>query len=74
MPCNKWDAGQPLAWGAKATTFGAAGSVPIVDYADGRGNSPWGFASGVAGPESGYKWNFDWNAWQASGKSADEPG
>lgn len=70
VPCNKWDAGQLLAWGAKATTFGAAGSVPIVDYGDGRGNSPWGFASGVAGPESGYKWNFDWNAWQASGKTA----
>jgi diguanylate cyclase (GGDEF)-like protein/PAS domain S-box-containing protein len=57
------DAGQLYAWGAKGTTytgFGASSS-PIVDFPDGRGNAPWGFASGVAGPESGYAWAFDWN-------------
>ncbi len=68
VPCNKWDAEQLLAWGVKGGTFGQ--SAPIVDYGDGRGNAPWGFASGVAGPESGYAWHFDWDEWQASGKTA----
>jgi len=70
VPCNKWDAEQAFAWGAKATTYGAAGSVPIVDYGDGRGNSPWGFAAATGGPQSGYAWNFDWDEWQASAKTA----
>ena len=68
VPCNKWDAEQLMAWGVKGGTFGA--TAPIVDYGDGRGNAPWGFASGVGGPQSGYKWNFDWDEWQASGKTA----
>ncbi len=68
VPCNKWDAEQLLAWGVKGGTFGQ--SAPIVDYGDGRGNAPWGFASGVAGPQSGYAWHFDWDQWQASGKTA----
>ncbi len=68
VPCNKWDAEQLMAWGVKGGTFGQA--APIVDYADGRGNAPWGFASGVAGPQSGYAWHFDWDQWQASGKTA----
>lgn len=38
VPCNKWDAGQLMAWGAKGGTYGQA--APIVDYADGRGNAP----------------------------------
>jgi hypothetical protein len=49
VPCNKWDAGQLMAWGVKGGTYGQ--SAPIVDYADDRGNAPWGFASGVAGPQ-----------------------
>ena len=68
IPCNKWDAEQMFAWGAKGTTYADAalrgGSTAIVDYPDQRGNMPWGFASGVAGPESGYKWNFDWDAYK----------
>ena len=68
VPCNKWDAEQLMAWGAKGGTYGV--SAPIVDYGDGRGNAPWGFASGVGGPQSGYAWNFDWDEWQASGKTA----
>ncbi len=76
VPCNKWDAGQLLAWGAKGTTLPggttspAGSSAPIVDYADGRGNAPWGFASGVAGPESGYAWAFDFDEWFASSRTA----
>jgi len=60
VPCNKWDAEQMFAWGAKGTTCPATGcvSAPIVDYGDGRGNAPWGFAAGTAGPESGYKNHF----------------
>ncbi len=68
VPCNKWDAEQLMAWSAKGGTFGA--TAPIVDYADGRGNAPWGFASGVAGPQSGYAWMFDWDEWNGSGKAA----
>ncbi|NUQ38736.1 MAG: carboxypeptidase regulatory-like domain-containing protein [Caldilineales bacterium] len=68
VPCNKWDAGQLMAWSAKGGTYGQ--SAPIVDYADGRGNAPWGFANGVAGPQSGYAWEFDWNQWHASAKTA----
>ncbi len=71
VPCNKWDAEQLFAWGAKGTTYGAAalrgGSTAIVDYPDQRGNAPWGFASGVAGPDSGYAWHFDWDAYKAAG-------
>ena len=65
VPCNTWDAGQLYAWGAKGTTYTGAWRqlAPIVDYGDGRGNAPWGFASGVAGPQSGYTWNFDWDEW-----------
>ncbi|MEI2419357.1 hypothetical protein V6O07_03720, partial [Arthrospira platensis SPKY2] len=60
VPCNAWDAGQLFAWGVKGTTYTGPGAVsaPIVD-GNGRGNAPWGFASGVAGPQSGYAWEFD---------------
>jgi uncharacterized repeat protein (TIGR01451 family) len=68
VPCNKWDAEQLMAWGVKGGSFGQ--SAPIVDYGDGRGNAPWGFAAGAAGPQSGYAWHFDWDEWQASGKTA----
>jgi uncharacterized repeat protein (TIGR01451 family) len=72
VPCNAWDAGQLFAWGVKGTTYSGAGasSAPIVDYGDGRGNAPWGFASGVAGPQSGYAWAFDWDEWRASAQNA----
>jgi uncharacterized repeat protein (TIGR01451 family) len=71
VPCNKWDAGQMFAWGVKGTTCTAPGckATPIVDYGDGRGNTPWGFGSGVAGPESGYAWAFDWNEYITQGAS-----
>ena len=70
VPCNKWDAEQLFAWGAKATTYSTTGwpHLPIVDYGDGRGNAPWGFAAGTGGPQSGYAWNFDWDEWRASAK------
>ncbi len=71
VPCNKWDAEQLFAWGAKGTTYALGGlrggSLAIVDYPDQRGNAPWGFASGVAGPDSGYAWHFDWDAFKAAG-------
>ena len=60
------------AWGVKGTTYTGTGcaTAPIVDYGDGRGNAPWGFASGVGGPQSGYAWNFNWDEWAASAKTA----
>jgi len=76
VPCNKWDAEQLFAWGAKGTTYtdaGLRGSLAIVDYPDQRGNAPWGFASGVPGPQSGYAWNFDWDAYKSAGGVATVP-
>ncbi len=69
IPCNKWDAEQMYAWGVKGTSYTGLGGYasPIVDYGDGRGNAPWGFASGVAGPQSGYKWHFDWDEFVSLG-------
>lgn len=59
-PVNSWDAEQLLAFGSKSP------AGPIVDYGDGRGNAPWGMGSTVAGPQSGYAWNFDRSIWQAT--------
>ncbi len=69
VPCNKWDAEQMFAWGVKGTDCTLTGCVgsPIVDYGDGRGNAPWGFAAGTGGPESGYAWNFDWDEYVSLG-------
>ena len=47
-----WDSYQLRAFGRKDVT-------PIIDAADGRGNAPWGMASAVAGPQSGYAWSFN---------------
>ena len=52
VPVTQWDAEQLLAFGSVTP------AAPIVD-SNGRGNSPWGLASGVAGPESGYAWSFN---------------
>ena len=64
LPLNKWDAEQLLAWGAKSPI------TAIVDTPDQRGNSPWGLGNGVAGPQSGYAWDFDWDFWRLSPKTA----
>ena len=63
IPCNKWDAEQMFAWGVKGTTCATTGctATPIVDPRRPR-QHPWGFGSGVAGPQSGYEWHFDWDA------------
>lgn len=61
VPLNKWDAEQLLAYGAKSPI------TAIVDTVDQRGNAPWGLANGVAGPQSGYAWEFDWDTWTATG-------
>ncbi|NND82955.1 MAG: DUF11 domain-containing protein [Gammaproteobacteria bacterium] len=77
VPCNKWDAEQLFAWGVQGATHINSGlgvgncsadihgcvTAPIAD--DKRGTSPWGFASGVSGPESGYAWQFDWDEYIA---------
>ena len=47
VPVTQWDADQLLAFGSVTP------AAPIIDP-NGRGNSPWGLANGVAGPESGY--------------------
>jgi hypothetical protein len=63
-PCNKWDAEQLHAWGM-SDPFS-----PIIDP-NGRGNAPWGTASGVAGPESGYQWAWDMDEWNSGWFSID---
>ncbi|MBW7885427.1 MAG: hypothetical protein H3C34_22915, partial [Caldilineaceae bacterium] len=57
-PLNKWDAWQLAAYGIKGTTNPAYPSLPIID-GNGRGYGPWGLANVVAGPQSGYAWEFD---------------
>ena len=59
IPLNKWDGEQMAAYGIKGSTKPGYPSAPIIDYGDGRGNTPWGLGSGVAGPQSGYAWQFD---------------
>jgi uncharacterized repeat protein (TIGR01451 family) len=51
-----WDSYQERAFGRKDV-------APIIDLADGRGNAPWGMASAVAGPQSGYKWAFNYQTY-----------
>lgn len=48
-----WDSYQLRAYGRKDV-------APIIDYVDGRGNTPWGLGNAVAGPQSGYAWEFDY--------------
>ncbi len=50
-----WDMQQLIGYGWKAG--------PIIDYPDQRGNAPWGLASAVAGPQSGYAWEFNYNTY-----------
>ena len=58
-PTTRWDAEQLIGFGIKSPI------APILDP-DGRGNTPWGMGSGVAGPESGYAWHFDYTYWRAN--------
>ena len=51
---NLWDSYQLRAFGRKDV-------AAIIDPLDERGNAPWGMASAVAGPQSGYAWSFDGN-------------
>jgi uncharacterized repeat protein (TIGR01451 family) len=44
--------------------YGRADVSPLLD-SNGRGNAPWGLANVVAGPQSGYAWEFDYDAYQA---------
>ncbi|HCN77498.1 MAG TPA: hypothetical protein DIT13_09940, partial [Verrucomicrobiales bacterium] len=55
-PTTRWDAEQLLAWGSK-------NPPALIDSQDQRGNAPWGMASAVAGPESGYAWHFNKSIW-----------
>lgn len=59
VPITKWDAEQLIGFGLSSPT------APILDP-NGRGNSPWGTASAVAGPQSGYQWAFDRDYYQAN--------
>ena len=61
LPLNQWDAEQLLAYGSKAP------AIAILDAADQRGNAPWGLANAVAGPQSGYAWQFNRNVYTTSG-------
>jgi uncharacterized repeat protein (TIGR01451 family) len=56
---NLWDSYQLRAYGRKDVS-------PIIDSDDGRGNAPWGLACAVAGPQSGYAWEFDYPTYQST--------
>ncbi len=62
-PLNKWDAWQMAAFGIAGTTNPAYPTSPIID-SNGRGYAPWGLANAVAGPQSGYAWEFDLEAYK----------
>ena len=56
-----WDAYQEIGYGSKGLP-----EISVVDPIDQRGNAPWGLASAVAGPQSGYAWEFDYNAYKTT--------
>jgi fimbrial isopeptide formation D2 family protein/uncharacterized repeat protein (TIGR01451 family) len=60
-----WDSHQLRAFGRKDI-------APIIDTGDGRGNAPWGMASAVAGPQSGYAWSFNFNTFTSTSGSNDQ--
>lgn len=66
VPLNRWDAEQLAAYGISGSGNPAYPGTPIVDP-NGRGNAPWGLANGVAGPQSGYAWQFDMDVCGAPG-------
>ncbi len=55
---NLWDAWQMAAYGIKGTTNPAFPAAAIID-SNQRGYAPWGLANVVAGPQSGYAWEFE---------------
>ena len=59
-PTTLWDAEQLIAYGLSSP------SAPVIDP-NGRGNTPWGLGSGVAGPQSGYAWAFKRSLYQTTG-------
>lgn len=59
VPTTLWDAYQMYGFGIKSPV------KPIIDP-DGRGNTPWGTGTPVAGPQSGYAWGFNKAYWDAN--------
>ncbi|HOV47861.1 MAG TPA: SdrD B-like domain-containing protein [Anaerolineae bacterium] len=57
-PLNLWDVWQMAGFGIAGTTDTGLPASPRVD-SNGRGNTIWGNASAVAGPQSGYAWDFE---------------
>ncbi len=55
-PRTYWDASQLIGFGL------ASPHSPATDP-NGRGSSPWGTANVVAGPQSGYAWDFNLDEW-----------
>jgi uncharacterized repeat protein (TIGR01451 family) len=53
-----WDSYQLRAYGRSDVS-------PLLD-SNGRGNAPWGLANVVAGPQSGYAWEFDAAAYDST--------
>lgn len=61
---NKWDTWQLAGYGIKGSSNPAYPAVPLLD-SNGRGNTGWGLANAVAGPQSGYAWEFDFDKYAA---------
>ena len=61
---NKWDAWQMAGYGIAGTTNPAYPSAALID-SNQRGYAPWGLANVVAGPQSGYAWEFDFAKYTA---------
>ncbi len=60
VPVTRWDAEQLIG-------YGRSDVAPAVDP-NGRGSTPWGLGNVVAGPQSGYSWEFNLNRYVDDGK------
>ncbi|HOH28992.1 MAG TPA: hypothetical protein PLC40_04915, partial [Candidatus Hydrogenedentes bacterium] len=69
MTNNRGETIKPRTWWDASQLIGFGLSSPHVAATDpnGRGNAPWGTANVVAGPQSGYSWDFNLMDWVNAG-------
>ncbi|MBP8261373.1 MAG: DUF11 domain-containing protein, partial [Verrucomicrobia bacterium] len=69
MTNNRGETIEPRTWWDASQLIGFGLSSPHAPATDpnGRGNAPWGTANVVAGPQSGYAWDFNLMDWVNAG-------
>lgn len=75
-PFTAWDAMQVIGYGSDNVgddvinmPVNALGGTAYIDPS-GNGSTAWGLANAVAGPESGYAWEFDLDKYDGSGSNS----